>query len=328
MHQAAVQILKATVGIEASLSGLLPRLPLGVEVSSLLTDFRDVVEIPFSPRCDGRIILQDTGSRKAEFSFVPRVARFRGPLRRLEEKASDIRYGFWGNQGFLYRFALRLLENRHRIFSIHACGLYDEAKHTLYVAAGGAGSGKTVYLLSGIARGLKLFSTETVHFRFEKKGLSWFKGSLVDNIRLGTLLYDFRQFLPAALEPRSDEERKGAWQRKVALDLSEFSASLDEIQSCRLILLFPRIEEGCDRFSLQPWTDRRPAAKALFDNISQKIAETFILDDAVAVPGLDDSALAAARWEASVALAANPSVATIASVLSNPAECWGELLEG
>jgi len=324
IYKTGVRILQATVGLESSSRALLIRFPLKIEVPSLLTDFRTVVEIPFSEKLDGRLVLENEPSGRAEYVLSGRKAVFRGPLLRLEKKTSDIRYSLWGNQGFLYRFFLYLLELRHRIFSFHACGLYDEGNHRLFVVAGGAGSGKTVYLLSGIARGLKLFSTETVHFRFERKGLTWFKGSLVDNIRLGTLVRDFPQFCPSEIAGKSKDE---IWQKKIALDLAAFESQPDVIVEPRLVLIFPRIEEGRRGFIAGRLEDKRKAAKSVFDNLSQKIAESVVLYDQLPVPGFDDGPLAEARLKASFALVGHKTMEKTTSVLSNPVECWGNLLD-
>ena len=195
MDTIGIQILKATVGIRSNAKALLPTFPQTIEVKSLLTDFAKMVEIPCSGELDGHIVLENKPAGPATFEFSKHKALFHGPLLELEDSASDLRFSLWGNQGFLYRFILFLLEEKHRIYSLHACGLFDEKRNFLYVIVGGAGSGKTVYLLSGIAKGLKLFSTETVHFKIEGNELIWFKGSLVDNVRLGTLIQDFPQFL-------------------------------------------------------------------------------------------------------------------------------------
>jgi hypothetical protein len=324
MYETGLQILKATVGIRSNARDLLPKFPLQTEVKSLLTDFRDMIEIPYSAKLDGQIVLENRPSAAAFFERSKRKALFRGPLRYLEGQASDLRYSLWGNQGFLYRFILYLLEEKHHIFSLHACALYDEKRNLLYIAAGGAGSGKTVYLLSGIAKGLKLFSTETVAYECRGKKITWFKGSLVDNVRLGTLVHDFPQFLPRLDRPLSPGQ---AWQKKIALDLSSHQCSQDTLVQPDVVLLFPRIEEGRKGFLSTPFEDKRPAAKAVFDNLSQKIAETTILYDRLTVCGLDNAGLAESRLRSACQLVENRSVVKMASVLSGPADCWGHLLE-
>ena len=322
-HERNVRILKATVRLVSNRLEVLPSFPLKIEVPSLLTDFRDVVEVPSSRPADGEILIEDRTGRPSAKIFGRR-ARFGGPFRRLARDASDVRFGFWGNQGFLYRFALRLLEERHGIFSFHAAGLVDERKPVLYVVAGGAGSGKTVFLLSGLARGLKLFSTETVHFRFASGSVRWDKGSLVDNVRLGTLVHDFPEFLPSGITPSGP---KDLWDRKIALDLGSFAASADTLETPEVVLLLPRIEEGREGYLRRRVDDPRAAAKAFFDNISQKIAESFLLYDRLAMAGQDTPLLAAARLRAVRRLAVHPTVRLTASVLSGPARCWGDLLD-
>lgn len=322
-HKTALRILEATVAIESDCRDVLPRFPLPVEVPSLLTDFRSVRRIPCPARPDGRVVLIRKRSGALKFSMSGRKAVFCGPLLELEKKASDIRYSLWGNQGFLYRFALGLLETRHRIFSFHAAGLVDERANRLFVVAGGAGSGKTVYLLNGLARGLSLFSTETVHFRFERRGLTWYKGSLVDNIRLGTLVQDFPQFCPPEAAGIGGET---LWRNKIAIDLSSRQTSRDTLIEPRLVLVFAHIEQGRPGFLAHPVQDPNTAAKAVFDNVAQKIAESVVLYDCLAIPGFDDAAAAGRRLIASRALVTHASVERILDVLSNPAECWGNLL--
>ena len=322
MYKAGIKILEAKIGIESNREELLFHLPLKTEVKSLLTDFKDVESIPYSADLDGYISVEES-MEDPSFEFSGEKARFRGPFLKLTREASDLRFSLWGNQGFLYRYALYLLERKHRIYNFHACALYQEKKDQMFVVIGGAGSGKTVYLLSGLAKGLKLFSTETVHFRIEKDAISWFMGSLVDNVRLGTLMYNFPRFLPKIETQEAGEE----WQKKIALDLSPYKTDFEELKTPRsVVILFPRIEEGRQGFLLNLIEDRRKAAKALFDNISQKIAENVILYDKIPVLGFDESQMALARLKYASQLVQHKTITKIASVLSNPDDCWGDLL--
>jgi len=323
LFKIALKILKATIGIESNREELLPHLPLKTEVKSLLTDFIDVVEIPFSDNLDGYVSVQDT-EEKPTYQWSGDKAFFRGPFLRMNQEASDLRFSLWGNQGFLYRFTLYLLEKKHRIFNFHACALYKEERDELYVITGGAGSGKTVYLLSGLEKGTKLLSTETVHFRISGDELTWFMGSLVDNIRWGTLIHDFPQFLPDLERPKKEEE----WRKKIALDLSSYRSRFKTLVNPRSVtILLPRIEEGREGFILHPLKDKRKAAKALFDNIAQKLTETVVLYDHIPIRGFEEKELASARLESVYHLVHYPSLTLIASVLSNPSECWGNLLK-
>lgn len=324
MYKAGIKILEVKIGIESNREELLFHFPLKTEVKSLLTDFKDVESIPYSADLDGYISVEES-MEDPSFEFSREKARFRGSFLKLTREASDLRFSLWGNQGFLYRYALYLLEKKHRIYNFHACALYQEKKDQMFVVIGGAGSGKTVYLLNGLAKGLKLFSTETVHFRIEKDAVSWFMGSLVDNVRLGTLMYNFPQFLPKIETQEAGEE----WQKKIALDLSPYKTDFEELKTPRsVVILFPRIEEGRKGFLLNLIEDRRKAAKALFDNISQKIAENVILYDKIPVLGFDEKQMALARLKYASQLVHHKTIIKIASVLSNPDDCWGDLLSG
>jgi len=323
VYRAGVKILAARIGIESNSKEYLLSFPLKVEVKSLLTDFRTVEQIPFSSDLDGYISIEESLNTPS-FAFSEKRIRFQGPLARLTKEASDLRFSLWGNQGLLYRFTLYLLEKKHRIYNLHACALYHEDKNHLYVITGGAGSGKTVFLLSGLEKGLKLFSTETVHFRMEKDLVTWFMGSLVDNIRLGTLMHHFPGFLRNIDTQEADDE----WQHKVALDFSSYKTDFEMLKiPSAVTILFPRIEEGREGFHLTPMMDRKKAAKAIFDNITQKLSETVLLYDKIPVLGFDEKDLAAARHLTASQLIQNKSVVQTASVLSNPYECWGELLD-
>jgi hypothetical protein len=319
-----LKVLRATVGIESNTPALLPRLPFPLEVKSLLTDFYKVEEIPYSPELDGLITLKDSADTEPACLFSPEHVHFRGPLSALERGASDLRYSLWGNQGFFYRYILFLLERRHGIFSLHACAVLDDRRQRLYIVAGGAGSGKTVYLLSGLERGLKLFSTETVHYACQDGSLLWFMGSLVDNIRLGTLVRDFPRFKPVeAPAPNVD-----LWQKKIAVDLFTCKCAEETLLNPEVVILFPRIEAGWPENRMTLISDKRQAARLLFDNISQKIAETVILYDRLVLPGLDEESLARRRLEMSRLLAFHPTVSRLAAAVSGPACCWEGLLEG
>lgn len=322
MYKTGIKILEATIGIEANREELLPHFPLKTEVKSLLTDFKDVENIPYSADLDGYISVEES-VEEPSFNFSGEKVRFRGSFLRLTQEASDLRFSLWGNQGFLYRYALYLLEKKHRIYNLHACALYHVERDQMYIVIGGAGSGKTVYLLSGLAKGLKLYSTETVHFRIEKDGISWYMGSLVDNVRLGTLMYNFPQFLPKIETQEAGDE----WQKKIALDLSSYKTDFEELTTPRaVVILFPRIEEGRKGFLLNLIEDKRKAAKALFDNISQKLAENVILYDRLPVLGFNEKEMALTRLKYVNRLVHHRTIIKIASVLSNPNDCWGDLL--
>jgi hypothetical protein len=323
MYRTAVKILDVMIGVQSNTKKCLPRLPLNKDVDSLLTDFRSVEKHPFSIHLDGYITVEDTDSEPT-YEFSGNEFCFKGAFSKLAKKTSDRRFTFWGNQGFLYRFALYLLEKNHRILNLHACALYDEDREAVYVITGGGGSGKTVFLLSGLEKGFKLFSTETVHVRSDNKGITLFKGSLIDNVRWGTLAFNFPDYLPK----KTTVPPENIWSRKVAVNLSSFQSRQDNISNPREVhIIFPRIEEGRQGSFLDPIEDKKKSIKKLFDNISQKLTETVVLYDSIPVLGLDEETLANQRLIAVSRILSHPSIKRVTSVLSNPRECWDDLLK-
>ena len=321
-YKQALKISSATIGISSNNPGLLVQLPQKIEVKSLLTDFHVVEKIPFSENLDGYIEVEDSETflkyRQENCTF-----KIKGPLSRLHQRASDLRFSLWGNQGLLYRFTLYLLEKKHRIYNLHACALYKPDNDSLYVIIGGAGSGKTVYLLSGLEKGLKLFSTETVHFQIKNNISTWFIGSLVDNIRYGTLIYDFPKFFPKVKPPPQDK----VWQEKMALDLSAYKTDFSKVTDPnKIYLIFPRLEEGRKRLTTTTVKNKNKAIKMLFDNISQKISETFILYDSIPVLGFEEKEATYKRLKSLQYLIKIPNLSQTAIRLSNPKNCWENLL--
>jgi len=322
-YRLGVRVLKAMVAITSNRKSLLPDLPPPLEVRSLHTDFREVERVPFPVEADGSIRVVENPAAIPTCRIAGTRAVIEGPLTALTRRASDPRLSLWGNLGFLYRFVLFLLEKRHHIYNLHACALYQPAGHRLFVIAGGPGSGKTVYLLSGLERGLALFSTETVHFRQEGRHFRWFMGSLVDNVRVGTLRHHFPKFLRPDIEVPREEE----WREKRVIDLSSYRWREDSLVDPELFILFPRVEKGCQSFLMHPFSDYRETAKSLFANISEKLAETVILYDRIPLPGMDREQLAEARWTACQDLSRHRTAAFCGAVFSGPRHCWGDFLE-
>ena len=140
MYKAGIKILEARIGIKSNREELLFHLPLKTEVKSLLTDFKDVESIPYSAGLDGYISVEES-EEPPSFEFSRGKAKFRGPFLKLTREASDLRFSLWGNQGFLYRYALYLLERKHGIYNFHACALYHEKNDQMFVVIGGARNG-------------------------------------------------------------------------------------------------------------------------------------------------------------------------------------------
>ncbi|MFW6160950.1 MAG: hypothetical protein ACOC57_07405, partial [Acidobacteriota bacterium] len=207
------------------------------------------------------------------------------------------------------------------LFSFHACSLFQKEKNRLFLIAGSAGSGKTVFLLNGLSSGLKLFSTETTHFSATKKKINWFRGSLIDNVRLETLFHHFPDFISNYLE------RQSPIAGKKAVDLSAFQTDFDtKTDFSSVYIIFPHIEEGRQSCLCQP-LEKKISLRLLFENISQKLAETFPLFEQIPITGWDEEGLARNRFKAVAELLSSSVKTECFSIVSNPKECWGNLLD-
>ncbi len=292
----AFRVLKVTFGITANNEQLLPKLFFSASFESLLTDFHEIEPIEYRDKgLDFYITMTDVADQSIEVKVSDGQIQLTGSILQATEQASDLRYTLFGNEGLVFRYILMMLEKKHSIYSLHACSLYNEQANHLYIAAGTTGSGKSCLLARGLELGLKLFSAEMTHFYLDH-GPIFYKGAVVDNIRIGNLKYSYPFLLEKLKEqlPETDDE----WGRKVAVDLGEMQTASDTIHSPRITLILPRVEEGRHKNFISHLKDKRVTQKALFDNISEKIASNILLYDNIPTAGLDNPALMRGRYQA------------------------------
>ena len=208
---------------------------------SILTTYHKVEDIAWDGLDVQWTILDEPAapaSIHVEGDRIVAVGDFTG----LETRNPDRRYSLFGNLGFLYRYVIRGLEEFHETFTFHASAMVDEATGELWLIPGSAGAGKTVFLLSGLGRGWTIFSTEMTHVRVTERGFEWFKGSLLDNIRVGNLLHDFPEatrrlglHLPSVQE---------VWATKIAIDFAPAQTAADVLVNPPLRIIHPKVESG------------------------------------------------------------------------------------
>lgn len=235
-------------------------------------------------------------NKSPTINIVENVLFARGDFKTMEQETSDLRFSLLGNEGLFFRFVLKVLEEKCGIFNFHACSLVDENTERLFIICGGAGSGKTAFLLAGIEKGLKVFATEMTHFNFRKKELIFFKGSLLDNVRLGSLKYDFqkaREMLNVELPEVEDE-----WGTKLVVDLSPYQTSSPQLKNPRITLVIPHIEKDMKESVVIPVENKRFLCKSLFDSASEKIGGTFLLYEKMPILGLDSLSASKKRLNA------------------------------
>lgn len=265
-------------------------------IQSLVTNVLAVPEIAYEEPLDARMVILDVPEAlpavRVGEDEVLAVADFSA----LEAACSDRRCTLFGNLGVFFRFGLAVLERRHGVFSFHASALYRPDRNELMLVVGGAGAGKTVFLLEGLRRGYQVFSTEMTHLEFRGGDAVFHKGSLVDNIRLGSFVYDF----PDAAERLGLDlpAVENVWGHKLAVDLAPVAPAADELVNPRLSLLFPKIESGRATAVVSDVKPGPKMVKLLFDNASEKIGGTALLYDRIPMPGTDAPDIAAKRLDA------------------------------
>jgi hypothetical protein len=321
MFKKAIKILSLKIGLISNKEELLPVVPLNVEYKSLLTDFNKVEEIDFSEKLDSYIVIIDDENLSPQIIFSSERIFASGPFLKLTNEAEDLRFSIFGNEGLFFRYVLVLLEEKYGIYSFHACSLYDENNNRLFIGCGSKGSGKTCLILRGLELGFKLFSAEMTHFCFENNSLKFFKGALVDNIRIGNLKYNFPKILKrlAINIPEIQDE----WEKKIAVDLSQFETYFDELKDPEIIVFFPHIEEVKEKAQLSDLSDKkRTILKLLFENASEKIGEEFLLYESIPISGIDNEDAQKNRFEAIKNFLDKGRITRILKIVAGARNCW------
>jgi len=314
-----MRVVEATIGIDSNK----PELLNPARFSLLLTDFHHLELLPFTEGLDAHLYIYDDPETPPRIGVESDRVVASGAFSGLERECSDPRFALFGNEGLLFRYLLALLEDRHEIFSLHACAVYQPDDDLLLVIAGGAGSGKSCFLMSAIEQGLQVFATEMVHFRVGED-LTFFKGSLLDNVRLANLKYHFCDAVKALqLEvPESEDD----WSTKLCVDLSTRQVAGDILVNPKVTVVLPHIEQQAPTHSLRPVTDRRQVIKGLYDKAAEKVAGPVLLYESLPMPPLQGVRAARRRLAAVFRLAASPQLARTVSVYAGPRTCLEGLL--
>lgn len=321
MKEKRYRVVNATIGVGSNLDPLVDSSAYFRDVvwECLLNDYHAFVPAMDGEPLDGEFLIWDCDRPNLEIVVQGNLGVASGPVAALERKAKDRRYAMLGTQGFLYRFILYILERNKQTYSFHSNSLYDERSNTLIISMGGAGAGKTPVLLSGVAKGWKVFSTELTHVTIEGGRCVFLKGGLYDNVRVGNLTQDFPEVgRRLALDlPRVAD----VWGTKICVDLRAAEAKPDRLVDPKLRIIFPRIEAGWDNPVLKDASERTGLQKALYDNASEKVGSSFLLYESVPVSGLDSPELARARFDAMGRLLDVAKLDRAETLLASPRAC-------
>ena len=330
LHQRGVRIIEARIGLISN-NGVLLSHPgyfsleyqrKDPQIWNLHTSFPTVHSEEFTGEMDSYMVAVDHPSLPLSIMHSENRLVFMGDVSGLEATCQDRRWSLFGNAGLMYMWALLTLESRHSIYSFHASALYREESDELLVIVGGPGAGKTVLILEALTRrGYKVFTTEMVHFRLKGQEVTFFKGSLFDNIRVGSLVIDFPEApdqlglkLPAI---------KDLWGTKIAVNFEGIQTSTDILVNPSVVILLPRIETGRQDTVISRHVSEGKLRKALFDNLGEKAsAQLQLYDGRVAVAPLDTQVMAERRQAAAAALSVHPCVKNAISILCGPRQCW------
>lgn len=296
MYKRAVKIVEARIGIVSNSEKLItePRYFEGQVMESLLTNIYSIESIPYSNDLDAYFIAIDDPYVVPQVKITEKVLWATGDFTRYEKECSDNRYSLFGNLGLFFRYLLVTLERYHHIYSFHASSMFSRSRNTLLLVVGGPGAGKTVFLLKGIEEDWEIFSTEMTHFKFTDEGYLFYMGSLYDNIRLGTLIYDF----PEANRRLKVEipDVPDVWGHKIAIDMRHIAAHPQYLNPL-VAVVEAKIESGRNTPVVKTIARKEKIAKLLFDNATEKFGSSFILYDRIPVESLDRPDLATRRLQ-------------------------------
>jgi hypothetical protein len=320
MYQRAVKIDHARIGIVSNNEKLItePRYFEWQILESLLTDIHSIEPIPYSEDLDAYFIATDDPKVEPQVKVTEKVLFATGDFTRYERECSDNRYSLFGNLGLFFKYILVTLERHHQVYSFHASSMFSPSRNTLLLVVGGAGAGKTVFLLKGLEDDWQIFSTEMTHFRFTEEGYEFYMGSLYDNIRLGTLLYDF----PNANQRLKVEIPKvpDVWTHKIAIDMGHLAAKTRYLNP-RVTIVDAKIESGREIPIVKTITRKEKIVKLLFDNATEKFGSPVILYDVIPVESLDTPELMKQRLRTMTRFAEEVTLNPVKSVLAGAKNC-------
>lgn len=319
-HKRALRCVEARMGIISNNGKLIRehRYFNDTVMESMLTNIHRLDEFPFEEGRDTDFIVVDDPHVKPSVEITQNACFCSGDFSKWEKICADNRYSLFGNLGLFFRYTMATLERYHNIYSFHASSMYVPSNNTILLIVGGAGAGKTIYLLEAIMSGWKILSTEMTHFRFTDKGYEVIKGALFDNIRVGNLVYDFPE-VPKKLGIQVPQV-EDVWGHKFALDLTPLQAE-DVYLNPRLQIINAHIESHRPTANVTVMKKKDKVVWTLYQNASEKLSLPWLMYEQMPVDGCDDSALAWKRLETMRRIVDEVDMLPVKSVIAGAKNC-------
>ena len=284
MESICLKVLEARMGVLTNSPALVdPKMFFWLD-----TNFRAVERIPYEEPLSAAMVIRD-GEYGPGFEVKGRTLHLSGNFSRWSAEDVDPRHSLFGSLGIFSSWVLRTLEEVHDIISLHAACLVKG--HTLLLVPGGAGSGKTVFILSALHLGWRLFGSEFAHVRVSG-GVEFLGGAVRDTLRTETVRLHFPEW-DRILKSAAVKETGG----KVAVDLSGFSHRDEVIRDPEIVIVFPRIEERGGTIAADDIEEEEVLLRSLFQAASEKIGCSLLMYGRMAVPGLDTAESAHRRLD-------------------------------
>ncbi len=316
-----VKVIKATIGLTSNNASLIKDSQYfdAYEIQSQWSNF-PIYDIPFSEDLDAYFEVQDLPGASPHISFEESKIVTIGDYTNLERQTLDRRYSLFGNQGLFFRYVLSVLERKHSIFNFHACSFYDESDHHVVLVCGGMGGGKSAVMLAIAERGLfRILSTEIAHASLSDEGIVFYRGSPRNNVRLGHLVEDFPGLINRL--GLTLPEAKDIWGTKCQVSFQRFSASQEEIFNPKITIVLPRIEENVQRPRVESVSNRLKIARALHENITDKIRSLSAIYETIPVDSLDNDVLTRNRLDFVRRFLEKGNIVKIARIFASPHNC-------
>ncbi len=295
------------------------------KLHSLLSNFHELVEetADAGKPAAVRIQIEDNQQDTLTLAVQNGTYLFSGPVKALEEGNGDKRASIFGNMGIFSKICVLELEKRG-IYSFHSTSFVKPGSNKLFLILGGSGAGKSTVLLKAVKEGMQIFGTELTHFSIKDSKVTFYKGSLWQNCRMGNLVEDF----PSLLKTFSIDyiPNGNPWKQYLSVDLKPWQYPEDVMEQPEVVILFPRIES--DRLTAERYPLKKSGISySAYVNLSDKVSPPSYIYNSVFIPSVDVGEDQIERMKAAENFLTYADIRACWKFLTSPEECLDVVLE-